>query len=107
MSILLQLVSTYVDHNSIKLLLLLIIIIGGGVDYNSGPYNITLLAGENSTSFNVTINNDDEMENDEEFILIINTELLPSCILNGTDITTNVTIIGNDGRFITLSQLHI
>ena len=37
------------------------------------------------------------MEDDEEFILIINTDLLPSNVINGTHTTTTVLIKRNDG----------
>ena len=43
----------------------------GGVDYNSGPYSVTFPAGVTNVSFNVLIYNDDVLEVNEEFNLII------------------------------------
>ena len=42
-----------------------------GDDYNSGPYNITFYAGVTYIIFNISINNDNILEEDEEFSLII------------------------------------
>ena len=44
---------------------------GGGVDYNSGPCNVTIPAEMTNVSFNVTVNNDDILEGDETFMLTI------------------------------------
>lgn len=54
-------------------------------------------AGMSRVSFNISINDDNIMEDDEEFILIINTDLLPSNVINGTHTTTTVLIKRNDG----------
>ena len=94
----------YIDLNAIAIFIFNHLV-GGSVDYDSGPYNVTLYAGRTRVSFDVTINDDNIMEDDEEFILIINTDLLPSYVKNGTHITTNVTITRNDGKFITLGDL--
>ena len=90
----LQLVSTYVPqmhkHISNKLT-------GGGVDYNSGPYNVTFPAGVTSVSLNITIINDNMLEYyNETFNLIITEDLLSKNVLLGKFYTTEVTIV-NDG----------
>ena len=46
-------------------------LIGGGVDYNSRPYNVTFTAGVTSVSLYVIINNDNILEGNETFILTI------------------------------------
>ena len=49
---------------------------GGGVDYDSGPYIVTFPAGVTSASFDIIINDDNVLEDDEVFRLII--DLLPN-----------------------------
>ena len=48
-----------------------VIFTGGGDDYHSGPYNVTFPAGVTSVSFNVMINNDNILEGNETFVLVI------------------------------------
>ena len=50
--------------------------------------------------FDVLINNDNIMEEDEEFILIINIDSLPSGIVIGSDNTTIIIIRRNDGNLM-------
>lgn len=38
---------------------------GGGTDYVTGPSSVTILSGQNSVSFNLTINGDTTVESDE------------------------------------------
>ena len=69
----------------------------GGVDYNSGPYNITFPAGVTSVSFNITIINDTVLEDNETLLLtIIILDVLPNIVIPGENNHTNVTIV-NDG----------
>ena len=44
---------------------------GGGVDYNSGPYNVTFPPGFIIASFDVIINDDGVLEETETFTLAI------------------------------------
>ena len=68
----------------------------GGDDYHSGPYEVTFPAGVTIVSFNISIHDDDEYEDDEKFILTINSDSLPDGIT--TDSPSRVTtIIVNDG----------
>ena len=69
---------------------------GGGIDYNSGPYNVTFPAGVTSVTFNITINNDIVLEDDETLYLIITEISLPENITLGKIYITEVTIL-NDG----------
>ena len=44
---------------------------GGGVDYNSGPYNVTFPIGSTIVLFDVVINDDGILEGTETFTLVI------------------------------------
>ena len=81
--------------------MLIAIIIGGNVDYYSGIYNITFPAGDTSVSFNVTINDDNMLEYNEEFILYINITSLHNnfTVTEGIPNNTEVTIIDNESKF--------
>ena len=70
---------------------------GGGVDYNSGPYNVIFPAGVTSVSFNITINNDNVLEYNETFNLTIINGSLPKNFIVGEIYITEVTIL-TDGR---------
>ena len=72
-------------------------ITGGGVDYNSGPYNVKFPSEETSVSFNITINNDTLLEDNETFNLIITEESLPKYVILGKINITEVTIVNNGG----------
>ena len=74
--------------------------VGGGVDYNSGPYNVQFDAEMTRMSFAVLINNDDILEEDEIFNLKINAQLLPDSVTAGDPGQTTVTILANDGKHI-------
>ena len=67
-----------------------VIIIKGGDDYNSGPYNVTFPAGVTSVSFNITIINDNILEDNETFELIIDDSSLLSTV---TTVIPNKTVI--------------
>ena len=71
-------------------------ITGGGVDYNSGPYNVTFPARANIAAFNIIINNDDVLEYNETFNLTIIESSLPGNIILGKIYLAKVTIL-NDG----------
>ena len=73
-------------------------ITGGGVDYNSGPYNVTFPAGEFSVSFSITINNDTVLEDNETFNLIITESSLPGSIILGEIYLAKVIIL-SDGKY--------
>ena len=74
----------------------------GGVDYNSGPYSVTLPAGVTRASFNITIINDDVLEDGETFNLIITEDSLPENVTLGTPYLTRVTIynIGGSSKYV-------
>ena len=68
-----------------------------GADYKSGPYSVTFTAGQTIAVLNISITSDSILENDENFILTINSSSLP----NGVSIElgqTTVTILDKDGE---------
>ena len=68
------------------------------MDYNSGPYTVQFNVGVTNSSFNVMINNDNVLENDETFNLNINTSSLPSGVAIVSPDQATVTIPANDGK---------
>ena len=73
--------------------------VGEGVDYNSGPYSVQFNVGVTRVSFNVSINNDNILEEDEIFNLNINSSSLTNRITIGDHSQTTVTILDNDGEY--------
>ena len=72
--------------------------VGGGVDYNSGPYNVQFDAGVTSASFNVSINTDIMFEDNETFYLDINLHSLPRSVTVSDPGQTTVIIVDDDGK---------
>ena len=70
-------------------------ITGLGVDYYSGPYNVTFPAGISRASFNITIINDTVLEHNETFSLFITEELLPENVLLGK---SRLTIVSREAK---------
>ena len=70
----------------------------GGVDYNSGPYDVTFPAGETNATFDVTLVNDNLLERNENFTLTINVNSLPRRVATNTIAQTTVTIIDDDSK---------
>ena len=67
-----------------------------GDDYDSGPYIVIIPAGLTSASFDVLITNDGILEDDESFILIINSSSVPI----GDSDQAMITIMDDDGKQI-------
>ena len=77
-----------------------------GDDYDSGPYDITFTAGTTSSSFTITINDDNTFEDNESFVVTITS--LPSIINVGSPRQATVTIIDDDGNVInSIVSYHI
>ena len=70
---------------------------GGGVDYDSGIYNVVFPAGETSVPFDVPINDDDIYEGNEDFDLTIIRNTLPAGVTRGNPDSATVTIRDDDG----------
>ena len=84
-------------------------ITGGDVesaDYHSGPHNITFPVGEARVQLNVTIVNDNILENNETFNLTINSSSLPNNVKVGNPGQAIVIIRDDDGMFIAWTELH-
>ena len=80
--------------------------ITGGDDYDSGPYDITFTAGTTSSSFTITIEDDNTFEDNESFVVTITS--LPSIITVGSPRQATVTIIDDDGNVInSIVSYHI
>ena len=71
----------------------------GGVDYYSGPYNVTFPAGVTSVSFNISIYDDDVLEDNENFSLAINIDSLPYGVIIGSPSTVLMIIRNDDSKF--------
>ena len=76
-----------------------------GSDYSSGPYPVTIPAGENDVTFSVTITDDDILEMSETFNLIIDPSSLPSGVTSSNN--TTVTILDQDGEYRQLSYYDL
>ena len=74
-----------------------ILIAGGGVDYISGPYNVTFPVGMTTASVSVSVTNDVIMEDNENFNLTID-PFLPSGIHIVNPGEAKVTILDDDGK---------
>ena len=72
--------------------------IGGGIDYDSGLYNVTFPSGRTTVSFNVPINDDNVLEYDEQFDLTIISSSLPNGFTVDNPSQVVVTIIDNDSE---------
>ena len=71
----------------------------------SGPYNVTFPAGVTRVSFNISICDDDLLEDNENFSLTINADSLPDGIIIGSPSTVMMIIRNDDSKcanFITI-----
>ena len=71
---------------------------GGGVDYSSGPYYVTIPAGQISVPFDVPINDDNVFEENEEFLLTIDQSSSLNGVIIGSPNVAVVNISDNDGK---------
>ena len=74
------------------------------MDYTSGPYTVTFPAGQTTATFDVPINDDNILEDNENFILTIDPSSLPSNVTIGDPGQATVTIVddSNDGNYVTI-----
>ena len=66
------------------------------MDYTSGPYSITFLAGVTSVPLNIPINDDNIFEIVELFFVTINS--LPTSVMHGYPYEARVDIVDNDRK---------
>lgn len=72
----------------------------GGEDYEPGPFSVTIPAGYISTSFNVSIINDNIFETDESFNVLINSSYFPSRVLLQSGCILRVTIVNDESELL-------
>lgn len=68
----------------------------GDSDYMSGPYTVNFPAGVTNVSFPISLMNDLTLENNEDFILMINSSSLPDYVSKIGQAT--VTIADDDSK---------
>ena len=66
------------------------------MDYTSGPYTVTFLAGQTTVPFNIPINDDDILEGNANFMLTVSSSSLPDGVTHGTPSQATVIIMDND-----------
>ena len=71
---------------------------GGGVDYDSGPYTVNILARQTEAMLSVSIINDNTLEEDENFGLSIIKSSLPSRVTVDDLDKATVNILDDDGK---------
>ena len=76
------------------------------MDYDSGPYNITFQAGTTSVPFNVSITDDNILEDDENFLLTVDLSLLPDNITASDPYQATVTIVDKDGKLTVVAEFR-
>ena len=83
-------------------------IISGGShgDYKSGPFNVTILPGNNSASYNISITDDNIFETNETFNLTINASSLLSRVVLQPNCMIVCTIIDNHDGELHVIALH-
>ena len=67
------------------------------MDYTSGSYSVTFLAGVISVPFNILMNDDNIFEENENFTLTINSSL-PTGVMVGSPGHATMTIVDNDRK---------
>ena len=72
----------------------------GGIDYDSGPYNVTVPANEISVAFNIPISSDGTMEENEEFNLTIHATSMPTHVKIDKPDQATVIIVDDDSMLI-------
>ena len=77
----------------------MIFVTGGGLDYDSGPYNVMFLAGEASATLDISIIDDTILENNENFTVMIDSTSLPiNVVIANNSGHATVTIVDDDSE---------
>ena len=71
-------------------------------DYESGPFNVTIPAGEIRVPFNISIIDDNIFEANESFSLSINSSFPPcqELLTSDCNLTVTIVIVDNDGELL-------
>lgn len=72
--------------------------LGGGIDYISGPYAVRIPTNVKVVPFNILITDDNEIEKNENFRLVIDSSSLPSGVVVGTPNKSTITIVDTTKR---------
>ena len=72
----------------------------GNVDYDTGPYNVMFMKGNTTATLCINITNDEILEEDETFGLIIDAVSSLACIIRGSPSTVNVTILRTECMYV-------
>ena len=72
----------------------------GGVNYDAGPYNVMIPAGQTSGSLTLQLYDNNILETDKTFTLSIDTSSLPSTIIRGPNCTLRATVLDDDGMYM-------
>ena len=70
----------------------------GGVDYDSGIYNVVIPTGETTVPFDVPISDDSIFEGNKDFDLTIICGTLPNGVTCGNPDNATVTIVDDEGK---------
>ena len=68
-------------------------IIGGGIDYDSGPYNVTFPPGNTVVTFDIPVIYDKIKEDNENFTLSVSPQLPP--LISHDDVIEAIIILRN------------
>ena len=68
-------------------------------DYRPGPYNVTFATGQTTASFDVVVNDDNVLENNESFSLMFNVPSMFNVEVLGMDNQLTVSILNDDSKF--------
>ena len=68
------------------------------MDYTSGTYSVTFLAGTTGVALNIPIINNNKLDKNESFNLTINSSSLPIGAMVGYPGLATVTIVDFDGK---------
>ena len=71
-------------------------------DCDRGPFDVTFPANQTNVSFDISLNDDNEVEKDEKFILEIHNPKLPDGVKLQDPISCEVTIIDTTSKSIVL-----
>ena len=70
-----------------------------GEDYIHGPYSITFPAGVTIVPVNIAIINDNVLEGDEDFTLVLNSSSVPDAVtVSDNNNQSTVTILDDDRK---------
>ena len=80
-------------------------LIGANEDYLSGPYFVLVPAGMTEAVFNISLNDNGILEETETFSVVIDSSSLPNNVTIGELGEAVVTILDNDGEFLSNRML--